>query len=111
MRPRATCPSGRPVGRPATPTSSTLGRRTVRAPRNGGSDPVLFDKFRITGKLALLVLVPLLGVVALSVPIVVNRIDVARKAQRTADAVELATRVGSAVQQLQEERLLSTGYL
>ena len=72
---------------------------------------MLFGKFRITGKLALLVLIPLLGVVALSVPIVVNRIAAAREAQRTADAVELATRVGSAVQELQEERLLSTGYL
>ncbi len=72
---------------------------------------MLFGKFRITGKLALLVLVPLLGVVALSVPIVLNRVAVAREAQRTADAVELATRVGSAVQQLQEERLLSTGYM
>ena len=72
---------------------------------------MLFGKFRILGKLALLVLVPLLGVVALSVPIVVNRIQAARDAQRTADTVALATQVGSAVQELQEERLLSTGYL
>ena len=71
---------------------------------------MLFGKFRILGKLALLVLVPLLGVVALSVPIVVNRIDAARDAQNTADLVELATQVGSAVQELQEERLLSIGY-
>jgi signal transduction histidine kinase len=72
---------------------------------------VLFGKFRILGKLALLVLVPLLGVVALSVPIVVNRIDAARDAQRISDSVELATRVGSVVQELQEERLLSVGYM
>jgi signal transduction histidine kinase len=65
---------------------------------------------RIQGKLALLVLIPLLGVVALSVPIVLNRIDAARDAQRIADTVELATRVGSTVQELQEERLLSVGY-
>ena len=70
---------------------------------------MLFGKFRITGKLALLVLVPLLGVVALSVPIVLNRIAVAREAQRTADAVDLATRIGSAVQELQEERLVQRG--
>ena len=68
---------------------------------------MLFGKFRILGKLALLVLIPLLGVVALSVPIVVNRINAARDAQSTADLVELATRVGSTVQELQEERLLS----
>ncbi len=72
---------------------------------------MLFGKFRILGKLALLVLVPLLGVVALSVPIVLNRIEAARDAQRIADTVDLATEVGSAVQELQEERLLSVGYL
>jgi signal transduction histidine kinase len=80
------------------------------ATRHGGSVPVLFGKLRILGKLALLVLVPLLGVVALSVPIVVNRIDVAGTAQDTSDTIELAARVGSAVQELQAERLLSIGY-
>ncbi|MET8147558.1 nitrate- and nitrite sensing domain-containing protein [Actinoplanes sp. NPDC049668] len=72
---------------------------------------MLFGRFRILGKLTLLVLVPLIGVVALAVPIVVNRVDVARDAQSISDKVELATRVGSAVQELQEERLLSVGYL
>ena len=72
---------------------------------------MLFGKFRIRGKLTLLVLVPLIGVVALAVPIVVNRVGVARDAQATSDAVHLASRVGSAVQELQEERLLSMGYL
>jgi signal transduction histidine kinase len=71
---------------------------------------VLFGKFRILGKLALLVLVPLLGVVALSVPIIVNRISAAQDAQTTSDAVRLATRVSTAVQELQSERLLSVGY-
>jgi signal transduction histidine kinase len=72
---------------------------------------VLFGKLRILGKLTLLVLVPLLGVVLLALPIVANRIDVAGKAQDTADRVLLATRVGSAVQELSEERLLSVGFL
>ena len=72
---------------------------------------MLFGKFRIRGKLALLVLIPLLGVVALSVPIVVNRINAARDAQEVADTIELANQVGSTVQDLQEERLLSVGYL
>ncbi|OJF09805.1 sensor histidine kinase [Couchioplanes caeruleus] len=72
---------------------------------------MLFGKLRILGKLTLLVLVPLLGVLALAVPIVVNRVDVARDAQDTSDAVRLATRIGSALQELQEERLLSVGYL
>ncbi|GAA3339419.1 nitrate- and nitrite sensing domain-containing protein [Amorphoplanes nipponensis] len=72
---------------------------------------MLFGRFRILGKLTLLVLVPLLGVVVLAVPIVGNRIDVARRAQDTADTTLLATRVGSALQELSEERLLSVGYL
>ncbi|HET6532223.1 MAG TPA: ATP-binding protein [Actinoplanes sp.] len=72
---------------------------------------MLFGKFRIQGKLALLMLIPLIGVVALSVPIIVNRIDTARDAQRTSDTVDLAKQVGSAVQELQEERLLSIGYM
>ncbi|MDT4995429.1 MAG: hypothetical protein QOH97_5321 [Actinoplanes sp.] len=72
---------------------------------------MLFGRLRILGKLALLMLAPLLGVLALSVPIVVNRVDVARAAQRTADAVALAVQVGSTVQELQDERLASVGYL
>jgi signal transduction histidine kinase len=72
---------------------------------------VLFGKFRILGKLALLVLVPLLGVVALSVPIIVTRISDAQDAQRTSETVQLATRVSSAIQELQEERLLSIGFM
>ncbi|HEU4347813.1 MAG TPA: ATP-binding protein [Actinoplanes sp.] len=72
---------------------------------------MFFGKFRILGKLTLLVLVPLLGVLALSAPIIINRVNVARDAQQIADSVALATRVGSAVLELQEERLLSVGYL
>jgi signal transduction histidine kinase len=72
---------------------------------------VLFGKFRILGKLTLLVLVPLLGVVALSVPIVVSRVMDAQDAQRTSDVAQLATRVSTALQELQEERLLSVGFL
>nr|WP_296071206.1 sensor histidine kinase [uncultured Actinoplanes sp.] len=71
---------------------------------------MLFGKFRILGKLALLVIVPLLGVVALSVPIIVNRVTAAQDAQTTSDAVSLATRVSTAVQELQSERLLSVGF-
>jgi signal transduction histidine kinase len=72
---------------------------------------VLFGKFRILGKLALLVLVPLLGVLALTVPILINRADAASSAQDTSDSVQLATQVSSAVLELQEERLLSVGFL
>ncbi|GIF09595.1 ATP-binding protein [Actinoplanes siamensis] len=71
---------------------------------------MLFGKFRILGKLALLVLVPLLGVLALTVPIIVNRVQAASEAQEISNTVQLATRVSSAVLELQEERLLSVGY-
>jgi signal transduction histidine kinase len=71
---------------------------------------VLFGKFRILGKLTLLILVPLLGVVALTVPIIVDRINAARDAQDTSDVVRLATQVGTALQEMQAERLLSVGY-
>jgi signal transduction histidine kinase len=72
---------------------------------------VLFGKFRIQGKLALLILIPLLGVLGLSIPIIFSRISDARDAQKISDSVTLATRVSTAVQELQEERLLSVGYL
>ncbi|WP_328463184.1 nitrate- and nitrite sensing domain-containing protein [Actinoplanes sp. NBC_00393] len=72
---------------------------------------MLFGKFRILGKLALLVLVPLLGVVGLSIPVIFERIDAARDAQNTSDTVQMATEVSSALIELQEERLLSVGYL
>ena len=57
---------------------------------------MLFGKFRILGKLALLVLVPLLGVVALTIPIIVNRASAAQDAQDTSNEVQLATRVSTA---------------
>ncbi|MEV6306070.1 nitrate- and nitrite sensing domain-containing protein [Actinoplanes sp. NPDC051861] len=72
---------------------------------------MLFGKFRILGKLALLVLVPLLGVVGLSVPVIFERVDAARVAQDTSDTVQMATQVSSALIELQEERLLSVGFL
>jgi signal transduction histidine kinase len=71
---------------------------------------VLFGKFRILGKLALLVLVPLIGVVALTIPIIVNRASAAQDAQDTSNQVQLATRVSTALQQLELERLLSVGF-
>jgi signal transduction histidine kinase len=72
---------------------------------------VLFGKFRILGKLALLILVPLLGVVGLAIPVIYERIDAATTAQETSDTVARATAVSAALIELQEERLLSVGYL
>lgn len=72
---------------------------------------MLLDRLRIHGKLTLLVIIPLLAVAGLAVPVVLERIDTARRATATADAVQLAGRVGTLIQTIQQERLMSIGYL
>jgi signal transduction histidine kinase len=72
---------------------------------------VLLGRLRIRGKLILLVVIPLLAVVALTVPVVVGRVQQAGRASDTAAKVRLAGRIGSLVQDLQRERLLSIGRL
>ncbi|SCF35955.1 sensor histidine kinase [Micromonospora mirobrigensis] len=71
----------------------------------------MLARLRIRGKLALLVIIPLLSMAGLAVPVVVDRIDTARQAGAIADTVRIASRVGSLVQDLQQERLLSVGLL
>ncbi|GIF65041.1 histidine kinase [Asanoa ishikariensis] len=71
---------------------------------------MLLGRLRIRGKLALLLIAPLLGIVALAVPVVGGRVAVAERADQTARTVDVAGQVGSLVQQLQQERLLSIGY-
>ncbi|MFD0822103.1 nitrate- and nitrite sensing domain-containing protein, partial [Micromonospora zhanjiangensis] len=72
---------------------------------------MLLDRLRIRGKLALLVVVPLLSMVAMAVPVAMDRFAAAGRASDTADLVRIASRVGSLVQELQQERLMSIGYL
>ncbi|TDB70330.1 nitrate- and nitrite sensing domain-containing protein, partial [Micromonospora sp. KC721] len=72
---------------------------------------MLLGRLRIRGKLAVLVIIPLLSMVGLAVPVVVDRISEARRAAETSDTVRLANRVGSLVQNLQQERFLSVGLL
>jgi signal transduction histidine kinase len=72
---------------------------------------VLLGRLRIRGKLALLVTIPLLLVAALTGPLVFNRVGLASRAAETAHAVNLAGDVGSLVGDLQQERLLSVGFL
>jgi signal transduction histidine kinase len=71
----------------------------------------LLGRLRIRGKLALLVAFPLLATVTLAVPVVLDRVGTANRAAATAAKVRLANRVGSLLQDLQQERLLSVGYL
>ncbi|MGW4466916.1 nitrate- and nitrite sensing domain-containing protein [Micromonospora sp. NPDC004704] len=72
---------------------------------------MLLGRLRIRAKLALLVITPLITMVGLAVPVVVERVSQASRAADTAEAVRTAGRIGSLVQELQQERLLSIGYL
>ncbi|MEU7848829.1 nitrate- and nitrite sensing domain-containing protein [Micromonospora parva] len=71
----------------------------------------MLSRLRIRGKLALLVVIPLLTMVGLAVPVMLDRVAAAQRADDTAERVRLASRVGSLVQDLQQERVLSVGLL
>ncbi|MFI7577576.1 nitrate- and nitrite sensing domain-containing protein [Micromonospora sp. NPDC049497] len=72
---------------------------------------MLLGRLRIRGKLALLVVVPLLSMVGLAVPVVLDRVAAAQRAGDIADQVRVASRIGTLVQDLQQERILSVGLL
>ncbi|MGK5743121.1 sensor histidine kinase [Micromonospora sp. URMC 103] len=72
---------------------------------------MLLARLRIRGKLALLVVVPLISMVGLAIPVVADRVAVAQRAGDIADRVRLASRIGTLVQDLQQERVLSIGLL
>ncbi|MFY1588212.1 nitrate- and nitrite sensing domain-containing protein [Micromonospora sp. WMMD734] len=72
---------------------------------------MLLGRLRIRGKLALLVVVPLLCMAGLTVPVVWERATEAQRAGDTADRVRIASRVGTILQHLQQERLLAVGLL
>ncbi|MFI6762804.1 nitrate- and nitrite sensing domain-containing protein [Micromonospora sp. NPDC050417] len=72
---------------------------------------MLLSRLRIRGKLAVLIIIPLFSMGALAVPVVVDRVDTASRAGQTATAVRTAGLVDTVAQDLQEERLLSVGYL
>ncbi|MEU1607338.1 sensor histidine kinase [Micromonospora matsumotoense] len=72
---------------------------------------MLLGRLRIRGKLALLLVVPLLCMVGLTVPVVWERATVAQQAGDLADRVRIASRVGTILQHLQQERLLAIGLL
>ncbi|MGY0008190.1 sensor histidine kinase, partial [Micromonospora sp. I033] len=56
-------------------------------------------------------IIPLLSMVGLAVPVVLDRVAAAQRAADTAGTVRVASRIGSLVQDLQQERLLSVGSL
>ena len=68
-------------------------------------------KLRVRGKLAVLIATPLLLVMVLAAVVSVDRFQRAGAAGATADSVDIAARVGGVVADLQQERLISVGYL
>jgi signal transduction histidine kinase len=72
---------------------------------------MLLGRLRIRAKLALLLITPLLAMVGLAVPVVVDRVGQAGRAADTASSVRIAGRIGTLVQDLQQERMLSVGFL
>ncbi|MEO3742523.1 nitrate- and nitrite sensing domain-containing protein [Plantactinospora sp. B5E13] len=72
---------------------------------------MLLGRLRIRGRLALLVIIPLLSTIVVAVPLLAGQLDSARRAAETVDTTRNAGRVGTLVQDLQREQLLSVGYL
>jgi signal transduction histidine kinase len=72
---------------------------------------LLLDRLRIRWKLALLVGIPLVVMVLLAGPIVVERTEQASRAAATVRSVRIASQLGQLTQDLQQERLLAVGYL
>jgi signal transduction histidine kinase len=72
---------------------------------------MLLGRLRIRGKLAVLCAIPLLAVGGLTVPLVLDQIQLADRAGKTASSVRVASGIGSLVQEIQQERLLAVGYL
>jgi signal transduction histidine kinase len=71
----------------------------------------MLNRLGIRQKLALLLLIPLAAVAITSVPFAVERINDASSAAATAQLANAARDVGQLIQNLQQERLVSLGYL
>jgi signal transduction histidine kinase len=72
---------------------------------------VLLNRLRMRGKLAVLVAIPLAVVVALSLVFAIGRVQRANVASDTARAVTATGQIGGVVAELQQERLVSIGFL
>ena len=71
----------------------------------------MLDRIGIRRKLALLLVIPVLAVLATMAPLIWDRVSEARSAGATARAGEAARDVGELIQDLQLERLLAMGFL
>ncbi|MET7426475.1 nitrate- and nitrite sensing domain-containing protein [Dactylosporangium sp. NPDC005555] len=71
----------------------------------------MLARLRIRGKLAVLLIAPLVAIVLLTVVVVVDRVGQAGRAADTARTARVAGDVGALIQDLQQERLIAVGYL
>jgi signal transduction histidine kinase len=71
----------------------------------------MLNRLGIRQKLTLLLMIPLTAVVVVLIPFTAERIDEARSAGATARIALAAREVGGLIESLQQERLLSLGYL
>jgi signal transduction histidine kinase len=71
----------------------------------------MFGSLRIRSKLALVVALPLLAVALLTLPSVFNAVGGLQRAEEIERSMRVATRVTALAFELQQERLLSLGYL
>jgi signal transduction histidine kinase len=72
---------------------------------------VLLGRFTVRGKLALLVLIPLIAIIALTLGAGVQLVQKATRAADTATAVQDTATTAALARALQQERLVSVGYL
>src|SRR5262245_61966423 len=80
-------------------------------PAGGRGTPAMLNRLGIRQKLTLLLMIPLTAVVVVLVPFTAERIVEARSAGITARVASAARQVGGLIEALQQERLLSMGYL
>src|SRR4051812_43265524 len=93
-----------------SPASNCPTCHRCRRPRSG-SVSVLLGRFTVRGKLALLVLIPLVAIIALTLGAGIQLVQKAKRASDTATAVQDTATTASLARALQQERLISVGYL
>ncbi|GAA0256454.1 nitrate- and nitrite sensing domain-containing protein [Cryptosporangium japonicum] len=72
---------------------------------------MFLDRLKISGKLVLLAVIPLLAVSVLALSVIVGRISDADSANDNSRDIQVAGEVATLVRELQAERLLTIGYL
>lgn len=87
------------------------GRHAIRGAIRGVGGRLTLNRLSIGGKLNLLLLLPLVAVLLVSIPFVLQQVDDAGSAGDTADTAEQARQLGGLVTELQRERLVTSAYL